>query len=37
MTNNYYFSIKKKEDGYSAFIPAFNITIVDDNLEDLSI
>ena len=37
MKNNYYFSIKKEEDGYSAFVPAFNITVVDDNLEDLAI
>ena len=37
MKNNYYFSIKKEEDGYSAFVPAFNIIIVDDNLNDLSI
>jgi len=36
MKNNYYFSIKKEEDWFSAFVPAFNITIVDDNLEDLS-
>jgi len=33
--NNYYFSIKREEDWYSVFVPAFNITIVDDNLEDL--
>jgi len=37
MKNNYYFSIKKEEDWYSAFVPAFNITIVDDNLNDLAI
>ena len=36
MKNNYYFSIKKEEDWFMAFVPAFNITIVDDNLEDLS-
>jgi len=35
MKNNYYFTIKKEEDWFSAFIPAFNITIVDDNLKDL--
>ncbi len=37
MKNNYYFTIKKEEDWYSAFIPAFNITIVDDNLNDLAL
>ncbi|MDQ7023251.1 MAG: toxin-antitoxin system HicB family antitoxin [Candidatus Gracilibacteria bacterium] len=37
MKNNYYFSIKKEEDGFSAFVPAFNITVVDESLEDLSI
>ena len=36
MKNNYYFSIKKEEDWFSAFVPTLNITIVDDNLEDLS-
>ena len=37
MKNNYYFSIKKEEDWFSAFVPAFNITVVDDNLNDLAI
>jgi len=35
MKNNYYFSIKKEEDWFVAFVPAFNITVVDDNLIDL--
>lgn len=35
MKNNYYFSIKREEDWFLAFVPAFNITVVDDNLDDL--
>ncbi len=35
MKNNYYFSIKKEEDWFVAFVPAFNITVVDDSLVDL--
>ena len=37
MKNNYYFSIKKEKDWFSAFVPTFNITVVDDNLNDLSV
>ncbi len=37
MKNNYYFSIKKEENWFSAYVPAFNITMVDDNLNDISI
>jgi len=37
MKNNYSFSIKKEEGWYSAFVPVFNITVVDDNITDLYI
>lgn len=36
MKNNYYFSIRKEEDWFVAYIPAFNIIVVDDNLNDLA-
>lgn len=35
MKYNYHFTIKWDTDGYVAYVPAFNATIVDDNLDDL--
>jgi antitoxin HicB len=35
MKYNYFFTVKWEIDGYCAYIPAFNATVVDDNLDDL--
>ena len=35
MKYNYYFTIKQEDDWFSAYIPAFNATVVDDNINDL--
>lgn len=35
MKYNYFYIIQQEEDGYSAYIPAFKATVVDDELKSL--
>ena len=35
MKHNYYYTIQQEEDGYSAYIPAFKATVVDEDLKSI--